>query len=337
MSSASAAEIGTLFAELESEAPGDPGMVRRRLPSAVTLDVFAEVRFPEREWALVIGSSERLRDRDLVLANGLSCAVENGNVEVVAQQSTDRGVFSALLADLLGHLASTSVGPAAGVTRRIATWQRMLGRGLGQVLGQEERVGLFGELLLLRDFVLPATRDRAIATWAGPRGGAKDFTWGNWALEAKTTVSTQPFPRCRIHGEGQLDAGPLEYLLIAHQALRAELTGLSLPDLVDDLRGHRDLTDQQQDLEDILLEAGWVEAHRRHYEHERWVLHNRRFYRVQEGFPRIVSAMLPPGVSGVSYTLDLRLCGGFQVDETVVRNVLGDLLSRPGEGQLVGG
>ncbi|MER6143089.1 PD-(D/E)XK motif protein [Streptomyces sparsogenes] len=337
MNSASATEIGSLFSDLEAEAPSEPGTVRRRLPSSVTLDVFAEVRFPEREWALLIGSKERLRDQDLVLANGLSCAVENGNVEVVAQQGTDRGVFSVLLADLLGHLASTSVGPAAGVTRRIATWQRMLGRGLGEVLGREEQVGLFGELLLLRDLVLPAVPDHAIAAWSGPRGDTKDFTWGKWGLETKTTVSMQRFPRCRIHGEQQLDAGPLEHLLLAHQTLRDDSTGLSLADLVDDLRENRALVDHRQGLEDALLEAGWVEAHRRHYEHPRWVLNNRRFYRVQDGFPRIVSTMLPPGVSGVSYNLDLRLCGGFQVDETAVRNVLGVLVNRPGEGQFVGG
>ncbi|MFE4355293.1 PD-(D/E)XK motif protein [Kitasatospora sp. NPDC056800] len=335
MTSPTTVEISALFGVLESDRPGGPGVVRRRLPSVAALDVFAEVRFPEEEWALVIASMESLRDRDLVLANGLTCSVQHGNVEIVAQPNTDRGVFSALLADLLGHLANTAAAPAAGVTRRITTWQRMLGRGLGQVLAPEERAGLFGELLVLRDLVIPAAPGKAVSAWSGPRGGAKDFLWGDWGLEAKTTASRQRYPRCRIHGEDQLATGSLETLLLAHQTLRSDSTGTSLPDLIDELRGHCGLADQLTELEDALLEAGWVEAHRRHYEHERWVLDGRRFYRVGENFPRIVDSMLPSGVSGVSYNLELRLCGPFQVDEATVRDLLGDAKSRLGDGQLV--
>ncbi|MFD6534532.1 PD-(D/E)XK motif protein [Streptomyces sp. NPDC060184] len=335
MTSPNAAEISALFDLLGAEKPVGQGAVRRRLQSAMTLDVFAEVRFPDGEWAVLIDSSEHLDDRDLVLANGLTCSVHAGNVEIVAQPSTDRGVFSALLADLLGHLASTSAVPAATVTRRIATWQRMLGRGLGQVLGPEERAGLFGELLVLRDFVVRAVAGNAVASWTGPRGGAKDFLWGRWGLETKTTVSSQRFPRCRIHGEDQLDIGSLTTLLLTHQTLRRDSTGLSLPELIDELREHRGLACQLSELEDALLEAGWVESHRRHYEDERWILAGRRFYRVEDGFPSIVSSMLPAGVSGVSYNLDLRLCGPFQVDEATARDLLEDETHRLGEEHLV--
>ncbi|SEL59022.1 PD-(D/E)XK motif protein [Streptacidiphilus jiangxiensis] len=335
MTSPSAAQISALFGDLDAGTPAEPGSVRRRLPSAVSLDVFAEVRYPEREWALLIDSAETLQDRDLVLANGLTCSIQSGNVQVVAQPSTDRGVFSALLADLLAHLASTSAAPATAVTRRLTTWQRMLGRGLGQVLGSEERAGLFGELLLFRDFVVPAAPASAVSTWSGPRGGAKDFLWGDWGLEAKTTVSSQRFPRCRIHGEEQLSTASLGSLLLAHQTLRRDSTGLGLPDLVDELRAHRALADQLAELEEALLEAGWVESHRRHYEDERWVLANRRFYRVEDGFPRVISTMLPPGISGISYNLDLRLCGPFQVDDETVRETLRGGASRLGEEHLV--
>ncbi|ROQ96172.1 putative PD-(D/E)XK family protein DUF4420 [Streptomyces sp. 2132.2] len=335
MTISNAVQIAALFEDLGAETPAGPGAVRRRLESAVTLDVFAEVRFPDGEWALLIDSSECLDDRDLMLANGLTCSVRAGNVEIVAQPSTDRGVFSSLLADLLSHLASTSSAPTATVTRRIATWQRMLGRGLGQVLGSEERVGLFGELLVLRDFVVRAIAGNAVASWTGPRGGAKDFLWGGWGLEAKTTVSSQLFPPCRIHGEEQLGIGSLTTLLLTHQTLRRDSAGLSLPDLVDELREHRGLVGQLSALEDALLEAGWVESHRRHYEDERWVLAGRRLYRVEDGFPGIISSMLPAGVSGVSYNLDLRLCGPFQVDEGTARDLLGDETSRLGEEHLV--
>ena len=74
------------------------------------LDVFTEVRFPAHDWALLVQSNERLEDRDLVLAAGLTCRTSNGCIEVVAGPQTERLLFCTLLADLLS--------PAAPVRQR---------------------------------------------------------------------------------------------------------------------------------------------------------------------------------------------------------------------------
>ena len=75
------------------------------------LDVFTEVRFPARDWALLVQSSERLEDRDLVLAAGLTCRTSNGCIEVVAGPQTERQLFCTLLADLLSQLPLSSTVP----------------------------------------------------------------------------------------------------------------------------------------------------------------------------------------------------------------------------------
>nr|BEK67248.1 hypothetical protein KPHV_44750 [Kitasatospora purpeofusca] len=315
--------IAELFTAIEQAQGAGYGSARRRLLPDSPLDVFLEVRFPGRDRALVIASTERIGDRELVLANGLSCGFHDGHVEVVAQPATDPQIFCALLADLLDHLQRTSVGPAAAVVRRIGSWQRMLVRGLGGGLGPEARVGLFGELLVLRDLMVSVCGENAVAAWQGPQGGSKDFAWASWGVEVKTMSGSRARLRCRIHGEDQLDDSSYEYLALVHQTLRVDAAGVSLPDLVDELRVHSALTTQRAVLENNLLEAGWLDAHRAQYEGERWVLAARRCFRVTDSFPRVVPQMLPRGIRGVSYDLDLGSCADAAVEEAQVRAVLG--------------
>ncbi|GAA2238244.1 PD-(D/E)XK motif protein [Streptomyces indiaensis] len=326
--------VAESFTAIEQARAASHGSSRRRLLPNHPLDVFLEVRFPGRERALVIASGERLGNRQLVMANGLTCSFREGYVEVVAQPTTDAHIFCTLLADLVDHLERTSVAPAAAVVRRIASWQRVLGRGLGGVLRPEARIGLFGELLVLRDVVLPACGRDAVSRWLGPAGGVRDFAWGAWGLEVKTVSGDRgnnPL-RCRIHGEEQLDEGSLDYLALVHQQLRSDQAGSSLCDLVDELRAHPSVEGQEAVLENCLVEAGWFDVHRSHYEGERWQLEARRCYRVTETFPRLVPHLLPEGISSLSYDLDLGACGQALVGESQVLAVLGTGVHHPGEG-----
>ena len=123
-------QLEQAFRATEASGATGQGAMRRRLVPDSALDVFTEVRFPSRDWALVVHSSERLEDRDLVLTAGLTCRTSNGRIEVVAGPHTERLLFCTLLADLLSQLTVPDTGPAAALVRRLAAWQRMLSRGL---------------------------------------------------------------------------------------------------------------------------------------------------------------------------------------------------------------
>ncbi|WP_420033724.1 PD-(D/E)XK motif protein [Streptomyces sp. cg28] len=326
-------KIAESFVVIEQSRAAPHGSSRRRLLPDNPLDVFLEVRFPGRQRALVIASNERLENRQLVMANGLTCSFREGHVEVVAQPTTDTHIFCTLLADLVQHLDRTSVAPAAAVVRRIASWQRVLGQGLGGVLKPEARVGLFGELLVLRDLVLPACGPDAVSGWLGPSGGVRDFAWGSWGIEVKTVARGGGNRlQCRIHGEEQLNDGSLDYLALVHQQLCVDQAGSSLCDLIDELRAHPSIGGQHVALENCLLDAGWFDVHRSHYEGERWQLDARRCYRVTAGFPRLIADLLPKGITNLSYDLDLGSCSQALVGEAQVLAVLGAGVRHPGEG-----
>ncbi|MFE5719311.1 PD-(D/E)XK motif protein [Streptomyces erythrochromogenes] len=307
------------FYKAEAEGSETPGAIRRRLLPESSLNVFTEVRFPTREWALLVHSAEELEDRDLVLASGLTCRTRTGSVEVVASPETDRFLFCTLLADLVRQLHVPTATPTSALVRRLNAWRKMLDRGLPTGLTPEARVGLFGELMALRDVLLPAIGSAGITAWVGPSGAPKDFVHFSAALEVKT-VSRRDSSRCRISSEHQLDVVAGTDLYLVHQVVAGSQNGASLADVVDELRGDPRVQHERVWFENCLLEAGWLDAHRDQYVNDRYALSRRQFFRVGEGFPRLTSSDLPSGVSGVTYIVDLSDCGSYRVDERSVQS-----------------
>jgi Putative PD-(D/E)XK family member, (DUF4420) len=309
------------FRATEQQGSGQPGASRRRLPSSPGLDVFTEVRFPSLEWALLARSSERLEDRDLVLAVGLTCRISSGSIEIVAGPQTERQLFCTLLADLLAQLSLSSSGPAAALARRLTAWQRMLSRGTAGGMPPEDRLGLYGELLVLRDLVLPSAGADGVAVWTGPSGTPQDFTWWLTAVEVKT-VSRQSQGTCRISNEQQLDAAGLDGLYLVYQVAERDPLGPCLGEVVDELREHPMVRANPVAFENALLEYGWLDSYRTRYAQDRFTLARRRCYAIDGDFPRLTGHVLPFGVSGVSYVLDISACSAHEVDEQEIRHAL---------------
>jgi len=55
---------------------------------------------------------------------------------------------------------------------------------------------------------------------------------------------------------------------------------------------------------------------------DRFEVRETYFYRVEEGFPRLLSRDVPPGVIEASYLIDTALMSGFRIEPTEVRNIL---------------
>jgi hypothetical protein len=321
MTGNSPSQLEQAFRATQELGSSEPGTARRRLMPQLGLDVFTEVRFPALDWALLVRSSEPIEDRDLVLAAGLTCRTSSGCIEVVAGQQTERQLFCTLLADLLTQLSLASSHPAEAAVRRLAAWQRMLSRSTPGGMPPEDRLGLYGELLVLRDLILPSLGADAVSTWSGPSGKPQDFTCPPAAVEVKT-VSRQASSTCRISNELQLDSAGLGALYLVRQVTERDYASPSLGDVIDELRDHPLVRADLALFENSLLEYGWVDAYRSRYTQDRFALASRRYYAVRDGFPRLVADALPLGISGVSYLLDISACGPYEIDEETVRHSL---------------
>ncbi|MBE1533210.1 PD-(D/E)XK motif protein [Actinomadura algeriensis] len=315
-----AEELERSFRSAEAGTDGR-GTSRRRLLPELPADVFTEVRFPELEWALVVhGDDGGSPDRDLVVAAGVTCRVRRGRLEIVSGPDTDRAIFCTLLSDLVERLHQPAAARTPALVRRLEAWRRMLGRGLTGGLRTEERYGLFGELIVLLEIVLPALGPAGVRAWAGPDGAPRDFEHLDAAIEVKAVGLSDP-DLCRIRTERQLDTTGLAHLFLAHHVVGQSASGVTLGELVDELRAHPDVQAESVEFENRLLAVGWFESHRPQYT-ERFQVARRRCYRISADFPRMTSDDVPPGVSRVSYVVDLAACHQHLVDEAAVRGTL---------------
>lgn len=316
MSSPTVDEVIHLFSQMEHADAGQPGTLRRRLRAELRhLRIHVEVDLPEKTRALVVASAEGIGDQHLLETAGLQCRSHNGTVRLQADPSVEVALFCTLVADLVHYVGTVETRPAAALVQRIRSWQKMLAAGLSVGLSPQAQMGLFGELLVLREVLLPAWGPVAVQAWAGPTRAPQDFRHGDIAVEVKC-VSSRDSERCRISNEYQLDDTELDFLCLVHQAVRTDPEGgVSLPELVDSIRADPRLADHQVLLEERLLHAGWLDLHRSQYARERYSLTARRCYDVGHGFPRLTPRDVPDGVRSVSYSLDLDRCVGYLLTE----------------------
>lgn len=193
------------------------------------------------------------------------------------------------------------------VVDALATYRELLA-GLGRMTDEEE-VGLFGELLVLRHLVLAGGAAAAMSAWSGPSAEEHDFSLAMQDVEVKTT--TAEARRHWISDLYQLVPSPSRDLfLISIQLTTGGDAATTLPELISDLRDSLD-PDSQVVLDARLRETRWRP--------EQEVLHLRRFrlrsapatFRVSESFPALTpSALVAAGLDvarfpKVTYLLDL--------------------------------
>lgn len=229
-------------------------------------------------------------------------------------------VFRALCEHLLRATAGLARGANASglrlVLRKLADWHDLLRRRRDDLLTMPERIGLTGELLFLRDILLPRmSAADAAAAWRGGHRDEQDFAVGHWQFEIKTQLSTAD-QRLIIASEAQLDTAGSQ-LLLCHQGIAASPPAGDSFTLNSLVSGLRDLLaaagPPATELFELGLEA-WGYVRHDEYDQPTWVLTDRRLFEVRGAFPRITPAMLPSGVQRVSYEVLLRECEPFAID-----------------------
>ena len=186
-------------------------------------------------------------------------------------------------------------------------------------LTKEAQIGLFGELLFLAAHLVDRVPAHDLVNaWKGPTGGNQDFDIGGRCVEVKSTTVIPPVT-VNIASMTQLDETLVELLLLCHVSLVLDgRDGESLPELVDRLRA----TIQIQDVSALdgfnakLIEAGYLDSHSELYSDTRYRHRETTFFKVTDGFPRIVARDLRGGISECSYTVLLTACAPYEVGGT---------------------
>ena len=318
----------SIFAVLAEDVANDRTSKYRRVIPESPFDVRLEVAHPSGNRRLVVRTTTRpipgidMQTRGFVT----TCSATDGLFRVELQDARLKPLFAALVDNFLAALseASPSADPVSVLLDRMALWQRLFEEQAFDGLSPEAQRGLYAELRFLLDTVLPSLVPAvAVAAWQAPNRTSKDFVHGTVAIEVKSRFKKGP-PKVRISSENQLDeAGYRLFLAVITLDPEAQ-GGESLPELVDRLR--QDLMSfgvAMTTFDDQLIRAGYLEIHRSHYESAHYVPSSLLF-QIQNGFPRIVSSDLPPGITHTAYDLELVAVTQFLISVGVLQEALRD-------------
>ena len=212
-------------------------------------------------------------------------------------------VFTSLCEDVLAGVAANPEKAVRALRRVLDEWRQLLSGAQGP-LNAQALAGLFGELTVLRRLL---QQDPGLAdSWHGPGGTAKDFHLAGNAIEVKTTTAPEGWT-IRVHGVDQLEPPAGGDLTLVWFRLLRTASGTSVPDLIEDVLA---LADNPSPIRRGLAELGYRERDVDRYISIRYEVLERRCYRVDGGFPRIVPASLTgdalePGIDDLVYSVDL--------------------------------
>jgi hypothetical protein len=109
----------------------------------------------------------------------------------VSARSHHEDLFTMVVNKILNAIRVEGRDPALSVQASIDELRAAL-RPVGLELGVGEQIGLFGELWVLSNVLLPILGSRACHLWSGPMGERHDFVGAGVHLEVKTTTRRTP-------------------------------------------------------------------------------------------------------------------------------------------------
>lgn len=250
---------------------------------------------------------------------------EGSSIQFTLAHEMYREMFDLLVEDLVPRVVSqpSDEAAAAVLVRRFNAWQRFLKRSSATGLSKQRQLGLYGELKVLQAVLLdPLGSSRTLRSWTGPARQPQDFQLGGIAIEVKTIIQSEP-QILTIDGERQLDDFGLDALILAHlRVFKHNDAGETLPGLVAALRAEIEADADAgavEQFDELLLEAGYLDAHADLYAVSGYTLKDLSFYRVQPGFPRLTESDLVPGVGALRYSITAAACARYAVErESVV-------------------
>lgn len=315
---------------------GTPGRSMRRIHPESPHDIHIAVTYPHRQRMLVLDTDERAYERAataygrLPRTQGLELAFtrltrQHYELTIALTSNGLKNVFTTLVIDIARAISQAPDGASAVNTaiNQFERWQTLL-RSLGEDgLGVEARRGLFGELLLLRDYAIPELGPAdAVLSWTGPSGSNQDFQMTDCAIEVKATTA-RASSEIVIANERQLDGTGVAELLLALVVLdeRRGGTGTSLNAMVESVRAAL-AGPAQADLEERLARIGYFSQHMSHYDEPRYTLREIRFWSVRGEFPRIIESELRSGVSTCSYRIQTAGLDAYVMAQDEVRKLI---------------
>ncbi len=253
--------------------------------------------------------------------NGISILKRNsaynyGELFLVLNNKEDWQIFHSLCEDLISitHKYDNDEAMINAVEVRLKRWQQLLKQDRNQDMSLERQMGLFSELLCLRDIVLPKTGvEQAITSWVGADFDKQDFLLDDAIIEVKSYRTTKS-PIIHISSLQQLHSDKEPIYLLTYSLMQSD-NGLSIENIVQDIE--QSLENEPNELQNLfdnkLLEYGYIpEIVKTPF--YKFIVDKTKALFVSDEFPKISPKHIKNQIIKVKYSIDLLQCSEFEID-----------------------
>lgn len=236
---------------------------------------------------------------------------------IILKESSNWEIFKIFCDDIILNVESDSQDDRISqkLYNRIIEWRDLLQGKIKKILSLEEQLGLFGELLTLKNIILD--NNGTVESWCGPEKHLQDFACRNCAIEIKSGLSSQN-KIITISSKNQLKI-EREYLFLIFYSLTKQEFGISIDQLVSSI-GKVLISDKDRtDFFKKLLEVGY------NFEEKNYLsfsIDSENYYEVTDKFPKLDSKILDSRILEVKYKIDLNKCEEFKIKKD---KILGEL------------
>lgn len=239
-----------------------------------------------------------------------------GELILVLNNREDWQIFKILCDDLTAEAlrCESDQKMITAAEARLKRWQRLLKQDLYRELTAEVQMGLFSELLCLRDIIAPKIGiGQAVGAWVGPDLDKQDFLMEKSAVEVKS-YRTSKGAAASISSAQQLSSDK-EFLFLIAYGLTPTENGLSIEDIADSIKdGLSGASGESSDsFENKLAQYGYIPELIKE-PLIKFVSDKNRAYFVTEEFPKIDAANVHSQIISVKYSIDLARCTEFEID-----------------------
>lgn len=185
---------------------------------------------------------------------------------------------------------------------RFMSWKKLFKPNKGN-LTELEIMGLIGELLFLKEYMIPKYGvDNSLDSWMGPEKTHKDFSTDDVWYEIKTLNAGKE--SVRISSLEQLDSDKNGYLVIyALERMSPSYDGIKLNKLVDEILGGIKIHIQRELFMSKLELYGFDFSSE--YNNYVYTLIDNSSYLVNDEFPKLVRKTIPSCINKIQYEIIL--------------------------------
>lgn len=285
----------------------------RRIDSEIQHEVFW-IRDEQGHYGFYLQSAEKFTEAETdIHLKGVSLVKRNsrdfGELFLILNRQSDWELFLTLCEDILSICITRTTNKEMidAVEGRLRRWQIFLTQNNDPIMSAELQMGLFSELICLKNLTSSrGIRDSVIA-WSGPDKDKQDFNFPDTMVEVKS-YKTSRGAKVMISSSHQLLSESKPLYLIAYSLTPSEI-GFSIKDIIfefDEMLNNETFATQQL-FENKVISYGYM-PNMNDEALIKFTVDSTRVFEVTTDFPKLLPYQVPSEITKLSYTIDLELC-----------------------------